>query len=162
MRERDMRPAVMEWLESQGHTPVCEVSVWTHTADIIAAKFAERIGRKVPPLESLIGVELKLSDIAGVLKQCKSLSRHVHQTYAAMPKKKVGAMIAKTLKKFVQSGIGLLSVGEVGVEVVIRPIVEQVVRDDRRDWMEKKLWRRIRSGNTFVTPTRPPETLTGG
>lgn len=153
MKEREMRPAVMEWCIAQSHVPVCEVFVWTHTADIVAAKYAERVGRRVPPLESLIGIELKLNDIPGVIKQCVNLHRHTNQVYAAMPASRVKKMKQRTLDQFLQARVGLLAVRKTQVKVIINSFGLLLPSPDewQRQSMEKKLWRRIVSGNTHVT-----------
>jgi len=102
-------PIVAKWLYSLGYYPVLEAMLCNY-CDIIGCKWAEQIGRRVPTLLEATAVELKITDIAGVIAQAKSNSYHVTTSYAAMPRIVCSKMRRTTLKKFSGAGIGLLAV----------------------------------------------------
>lgn len=152
MLERDMRPAVIDWCYEQGYSPVCEVLVWSHNADIVAARFAQRTSRKIPELIGLIGIELKLSDVSGVLWQCNQLKKQTNVVYAAMPIERIGKFAPKTFNKFKSTGVGLLSVTTAGkVNIEIPHYAENIQPNEwQRVTLKRKLWRRIQKGDTHV------------
>lgn len=148
MLEKEMRPAVIEWCKMQGLTPICEILCFSHYADFIAVKFQERVGRGIPKLERVVGIELKLSDYAGVLRQCRSLTHWCHEVYAVIPKANILRMKQATREKFRQDGIGMLPhichcriIGATEIEAAKR-----VLTHDEKSWkwFERKLWNRIK------------------
>lgn len=62
-----MRQAVCGWLIGQGMVPVFEVFMGPHTCDFIGVEFADRVGRRIPPVSRTMAIELKLDDVAGVI-----------------------------------------------------------------------------------------------
>ena len=155
MKEREMRPAVMDWCKLQGLIPVCEVFVGSHTADIVAVQFEERVGRRVPKVKLLVGIELKLTDYTGVTRQCVDLSKWCHMVHAVIPEVNIRKMQAKVLDRFVENKIGLLpftSEGSIGVSPINSAELGcPVIKGARMDRFERNLWRRIVSGTTYVT-----------
>lgn len=140
--ERFMRRAVCDWLVSQGLTPVFEVHLGTHLCDFVGFEFGERVGRKIPPLLRTLAVELKLDDIAGVLRQCKACRYRLHAAYAAMPAERCQRMKKKTLTKFTEVGVGLLAVSE-SVEMVLPAMhCDPQVGGWWKVAIPRRLWRR--------------------
>lgn len=142
-REREMRPAVTAWLASSGHAVVYEVCVYAcgYICDVVGARFGERTGRAIPPVDSCIAVELKLSDVAEVIRQAKHNQEGAGKSYAAMPAAFADRMRPRTLDKFRNVGVGLLSVDVESGEVreVIEPAQGVGVISES---LRKKMWRR--------------------
>lgn len=143
-REREMRPLVAEWLERRALIPFFEVHIW-HNCDIVAARFEHRLGRRIPPIADCVAVELKLTDIAGVLYQAKSNLSKCNESWAAMPLELIRGMQWQTLDKFMQAGIGLLAVSDkVGVAI------HAVRKSECCERLAKKLWRRNRTEQASI------------
>jgi len=157
MRERDMRPAVMDWCYCRGWSPVCEVYVKSHTADMISVAYGGQEGRLIPEVKTLVGIELKLRDITGVIRQCESLKWWCHAVYAAMPKEFVDRMKPETPTKFKSLGIGLLSVDGNQVSVEVNPSRPCYPATEHVETLRRRLWRRIKSGQTHVTDEQRDE-----
>ncbi len=100
MIERDMRQAIDAWLREQGMLQTLYESRIFHNADVVGVRFAERVGRAIPLLMAVRVVELKLSDIGGVLGQARRHRDHPVLSYAAMPADRIERMRAGTLKRF--------------------------------------------------------------
>ena len=107
MREFDLRIPVANWLILRGLSPICEVQS-LRNCDMIGVGFEAKI------LSSLVAVELKLSDIAGVLRQCGLHGDIVNETWAAMPPQSL-----RTIERFKAAGFGLLSVIGHDVSVIV-------------------------------------------
>lgn len=141
-RESDMRESVKQYLLLRGFVPVVEF--WLHNSgitDIVAGAYAPRVGRRIPELQEVVAVELKLNDVAGVIRQAK-LNRHLSDwSFAAMPEPRIRKMRDDTLNKFGEHGIGLLSVGDV-VREEIAPTRGSGLPSHRSE--VKQLWRRVR------------------
>ncbi len=149
--ERTMRDPVIAWLRETGHDRhFYECAVCSHLCDIVGFRFAERTGRKIPPLEQVAAVELKLSKIAEVIHQAASNRRVVPMSWAAMPAAFVARMMPQSIDKFASAGVGLLAVCSV-VRVVIQPLGklpnDKYASDyDRHRWnLPRKLWARNRA-----------------
>jgi len=141
-RESDMREPVKAWLVDRGYLPCVEF--WLTNAgitDIVAGAYGPRVGRRIPTLEEVVAVELKLTDVAGVISQARANRHLCDWSYAAMPVERVDKMRAGTLDKFASEGIGLLAVGDEIVER-IAPIQGNGLPEGRRE--VKQLWRRVR------------------
>ncbi len=136
-RERKMRPIVTNWLQNQGYDCIYEILIGGY-CDIVAFKFAPRIGRPIPNLLSVVAIELKMSDVKGVFEQAAGNQHHVNISYAAMPSERIAKMRPATRIRFVQLGIGLLAVEEERVELSIRPLP---IFDKREQHLKQKLWR---------------------
>jgi hypothetical protein len=108
--EFEMRLPVARWLLSRGLSPVCEVQCLGN-CDLVGVRFEEKPVRLV----EMVAVELKMRDIAGVIRQC---SMHaaccVSEVWAAM----LPDVAARNRTRFVNAGIGLLSVTKAGVDVL--------------------------------------------
>lgn len=139
-RERDMRPVIDVWLTNQGLLPIYEILLSGYV-DVTAVRFAPRFGRRIPEVEHIVTVELKLTNVGGVLRQCKDNIPFCHQSYAAMPTERCKRMRTATVERFRASGVGLLAVGE-GVHVVVP------AADNKAlivwDHLKQKLWRHVR------------------
>ena len=144
--ERAMRPQVCKWLTDKGFIPVFEIHLANFGAtDIVAGSFADE--EKTPSLLDMIAVELKLTDIAGVLRQAGNNRHIVPLSYAAMPEAVCRRMKKKTLARFWLDGIGLLSVGDTVTEIVEPKRFDEKpdhLRPDGWRWknLGKRLWRR--------------------
>lgn len=110
MKEFDLRKPVCRWLLERGLSPVLECQS-LNNCDVVGVKFIER------PLQlvEMVAVELKLKDLAGVLRQCERNDYHSTETWAAMPLE----FARKHRESFVQRGYGLVGInGESCVELV--------------------------------------------
>lgn len=136
-----MRPAVTAWLEASGHTVTYETMCWCmgYSCDIVGARFAPRTGRAIPPVDSCIAVELKLTDIAGVIHQARSNRAAVRLSYAAMPAEFCRKMRPDSLDKFRAAGVGLLAVDGGEVTELVAPVPQPGVISER---LRKLVWRR--------------------
>ena len=136
-----MRPAVDAWLRERGCVPVHETHL-RHRCDVIGVQFANRVGRSIPDVVLAVAVELKLTDVAGVIRQAGENLHYVHESYAAMPAERCDVMRPATLQKFADWGVGLLAVSPEEVQVLIR--------SGRGSWqnrLQQKLWRRVRAAD---------------
>lgn len=138
MIERDMRPAVTEWLRSRGYTVAYEIYICGGYCDVVGFRFAKRIGRRIPELIDCVTVELKVRDFAGVLHQGINNS-YVCPSYVAMPKSVLRTARKQTIQKFVQKGVGILSVGGSVQQLVAA--YRGIGRWRQDDRLRKKLWR---------------------
>ena len=117
MTEKELRPTVEAWLQEQGYYVAHEVMLSGY-CDLTGCKWAERVGRRIPPMIEIMAVELKIKDIRGVLYQAKNNKWFVDYSYAAMPLQKCKIMKPKTLQLFKNIGVGLLGIG-VDVKIII-------------------------------------------
>lgn len=140
MVERDMRPAVDAWLRARGMTDTLWESFLFQNADLVGVRFARREGLAIPPIDLVIVVELKMHDVAGVLRQCHKQRHYPAEVYAAMPRERVVIMRPATLSRFRTVGSGLLSVDGDEVQVMIEPIVSDV---EWGTYRPESLWRRV-------------------
>ena len=141
-RESEMREPVTGWLIDRGYLPCVEF--WLTNAgitDIVAGSYDPRIGRRIPTLRKVVAIELKLTDVAGVIAQAQINRRLCDWSYAAMPVERVEKMRKDTLYKFRNAGVGLLAVGDEIIER-IEPIQGCGMPEGRRE--AKQLWRRVR------------------
>lgn len=140
MIERDMRPAIVAWLREEGMLQTLYESRIFRNADVVGVRFAERVGRAIPPLMAVRVVELKLSDIGGVLQQARLHRDYPVLSYAAMPADRIERMRAGTLQRFEAAGIGLLGVAGASVATVVSPQMSNTAWRD----VPTRLWRRLR------------------
>lgn len=140
--ERDMRPAVDAWLEARGMGVTHEKTMY-HAVDVIGVLFAPRTSRRIPAVEKIVAVELKLTDVAGVIRQAVANRICSNESYAAMPGPRVKKMQGRTRDKFRKAGVGLLSVdgGKVWCVIDSGPRNTTI---DAGDWrvrtLHKRLW----------------------
>jgi hypothetical protein len=118
MVENEMRSAIVKWLNRSGYYDAHECLVGGY-CDVIGCQWSERVGRKKPDLLEMICIELKLRDIKGVIAQAKGNHYHANLSYCAMPFDFCRKMQPKSRQKFIDAGIGLLSVFEDIVEIEI-------------------------------------------
>lgn len=138
--ESEMRDSVADWLRSRGCAVAIEFFIY-HMVDALGVIFGDRPSeRRIPPIQELYAVELKLFDIAGVIQQAKSNRHAVDWSFAAMPRSVVNRMREDTRRKFRLNGVGLLSVGET-VEIVID--AERGSRSALKR-IHRNSWRRMR------------------
>jgi hypothetical protein len=109
MTEKQLRKIVEKWLQDKGCYVAHEIMVSGYI-DLIGAKYKTRIGREIPGVEEIIGVELKISDILGVIGQAFNNCWFCDYSYAAMPKENISKMRQASLDKFKSRGVGLLAV----------------------------------------------------
>lgn len=135
--EGTLRRPVVAWIIAAGMTPVFEV--WgCGRCDVVGVRFEPRVGRRIPKIAELISVELKMHDIAGVLRQCENNRHHFRFSWAAMPIGRIVKMQQRTIDKFIRAGVGLLSVAGGRVGVVVKPQINEVSLTA----MQRNLWRR--------------------
>lgn len=139
--EGKLREPVVRWLQAQQMTPVFEVYLMAGTCDIVGVQFGQRVGRLIPPAVQICAVELKLHDVAGVLRQAISNRYYVTHSWAAMPAPRVAKMASRTIRKFIVAGVGLLSVDK-SVTVVVKPNPSQPDTCWFTNNLPRKLWRR--------------------
>ena len=146
MTERDMFPTVKRWLEWQGMHVLWESVIFSN-ADVVGVRFANQVGREVPRLLRVVVVELKIRDIAGVIRQSAHHREHPVESYAAMPDAIVCKMRKATVNRFRREGVGLLAVDPDAewtsstVFTAVRPSIDPTTR-----WItvRARLWRRLR------------------
>lgn len=140
MLEREMREPVHAWLNRDAPTDVIYEFLMAGYCDMVGIQFADRVGRAIPQVVLATAVELKLTDIAGVLRQAQGNRHFVHESFAAMPAERCGRMQPRTLDRFVAAHVGLLSVGN-AVEIIIpagKPWPTLNIEYWRKRW-----WKRI-------------------
>jgi hypothetical protein len=109
--ESQLRPLVCEWLKANGYDVAHEC--WHFNfCDVVGYRFAERTSRRIPALEAVVCVELKIRDFAGVLSQCRCHRSRACEVYAAMPRHILDKTRPETRFRFADQGIGLLSVDD--------------------------------------------------
>ncbi len=138
-KEGKLRRPVIDWLCSLGMTPVFEVYLRHGTCDIVGVQWGERFGRSVPAMLRIVAIELKVSDVAGVLRQAEANRPYIGESYAAMPKWRTQKMRQSTLQSFKDAGVGLISVTEESCRCLVMPLVNL---DADSQMMKRKLWRR--------------------
>jgi hypothetical protein len=138
-RESEMREPVVRWLADRDFLAATEILLGGFI-DIVAGKYGERPSpRRRPPLLDAMAIELKLTDVAGVIAQAATNACDL-RSYCAMPAFRCGIMRAGTVEKFRLAGVGLLSVGE-WVEVIV-PAPRFVGPLGQR--INDKIWRQVR------------------
>ena len=137
--EADMREPVKQWLAERGFLVTVEMMVCGY-ADIVGGRFGARpASRRKPPLIECWVVELKLTDVAGVIEQARHNLHQSHRSFCAMPAARCDRMLPRTVDKFRAAGVGLLSVGD-----AIREIVPSSVGNGSKPHIANRLWRRTR------------------
>ena len=117
MTEREhLMPIIVKHFNSLGYYCVLECMVAGY-CDVVACKWSERVGRRIPTLLDAIAIELKISNIASVISQSHWNLYHVNASYAAMPLEFCRKMKNKSLEAFKDKGVGLL-----GVDTEIREV----------------------------------------
>ena len=118
MKENAMRPAIVGWLNRNGYYAAHECLVGGY-CDVIGCMWSDRVGRRKPELLEMICVELKMRDIAGVIRQAKGNHYHANLSYCAMPLDFCKKIQKRSIQKFIDANVGLLSVDEHKVEIVL-------------------------------------------
>ena len=137
--EGKLRAPIGAWLATMEMTPVFEVCHAWGLCDVVGVKWFPRISRRRPLIEKLIYVELKLDDVAGVLRQGKNNRFAAHLSYCAMPVDRIQKMRESTRQLFLTQGVGLLSCSTETVRVVV-PAEENVLAHPQSKL--NTLWRR--------------------
>lgn len=134
--EKQLRPIVEKWLEGLGYYVAHECLIGGY-CDMIGCGWSKRIGRARPELLETIAVELKITDILGVINQAKGNHYHCTYSYAAMPIGFCKKMRPKSFDKFRRAGVGLFGVGSNSVTALI-----ESVRKDRQHSkpIKNRLW----------------------
>ena len=100
-REVELHKPISDFFGNQGYTIVREVRIGFCRADIVAFKE-----------NTVIAVELKLSDWKKAFVQAKNYQLGADYVYLAFPLTKIVTLMKKSEHKFKDEGIGLLSVNE--------------------------------------------------
>ena len=141
-REFDMREPVCNWLLIQDFCPAVEFRLCNHSCDIVGSRYGERpAARRIPPLLELWSVELKMDDVAGVIRQAKKNARRSNRSWCAFPDFRIAKMRDSTIDRFENEGLGLLSVGS-KVEVIIPAVSGERILFDNHI---RQLWRRVKA-----------------
>ena len=144
--EKILRPIVESWLQEQGYYVAHEVMLSGYV-DLTGCKWAQRIGRRIPPIIEIMAVELKIRDIKGVLRQARNNCYFTDYSYAAMPIGRCNKMKSETLRIFENIGVGLLGVND-NVKIII-PARKNVIMTYNPN-ICKRLWNfkiRHKAGN---------------
>ena len=135
--EKTLRPIVETWLQKWGYYVAHEVMMCGY-CDLIGCKWEERIGRRIPAIQEIVAVELKIRDTTGVLQQAKINQSVADYSYAAMPLDLCARMKPKNRQRFTEVGIGLLAVSTLlGVKITIPAIKNDIQHNSnvcRRLW----------------------------
>lgn len=115
--EKELRPIVTRWMRNRGMDVLDEF----HLIDLVGVQFGPRPTRRIPPVNLLIAVELKLHDVPTVIGQAESNHWIYTESFSAMPAERIKRMRAATLDKFKHTQTGLLSVHESGDVEILRP-----------------------------------------
>jgi hypothetical protein len=138
--ENEMRPIVTHWFEKNGYYVAHEVQIGSSWCDIVGCKWAERVGRRIPPMTEAVAVELKLDRVADVLYQANMNYKYggVTSSYAAMPVSRIARMRERTIGKFSRAGCGLIMASPYRVEIVVRPRYRESEKIDKN--LARRLW----------------------
>ena len=110
--ENDMRQHVVEWLTSLGMECAHESMVTAcGYCDVIGFEFGAQETRRIPRLNRVVSVELKMRDVTRVISQAEGNQPASTRSYAAMPQEFCDRMKTPTCQRFQDAGIGLLGVG---------------------------------------------------
>jgi hypothetical protein len=139
----DLRPVVESWIEAQGMMPLAERMFISGYCDLVGVRYKPRVGRAISGIEKFVTVELKINDVAGVIRQAQCHLRRAHASYAAMPEARIEKMRPATLDKFRAVGVGLLCVSDV-VRVLIEPQWQEMPFDYQNIYA-KRWWRAWKS-----------------
>lgn len=145
--EKEMRRPVIDWLASNGFCTAVEFLLCAGYCDLVAGRYAPRLTRAVPELMETIAVELKLHNVAAVVRQAANNRGQCDWSYCAMPADRCKRMQRRTLDKFRREGVGLLSVGHT-VEIILDPERSAGARHRVRE----SLWRRVRKEHAIMFP----------
>ncbi len=148
MRETELRPAVINWLKQQEYDYAREILLGGY-CDIVCYKFAEKISRRIPELLEVVAIELKLENVAGVLRQALGNQHHVNASWVAMPDERVKRIKPEVMERFRDSGIGILAViSPVEAQIVI-PALRATDERHNKGTLKSRLWRRKREGIVY-------------
>ncbi|MCK9482811.1 MAG: hypothetical protein M0R34_00385 [Candidatus Marinimicrobia bacterium] len=135
--EKDLRLHIIKWLADQGLEVAHEC--WSmNNCDVVGFEFYPQTSRRIPKLARVFAIELKIRDFQGVLMQCRNHRRYANQVYAAMPKVIVDKIKLETCYKFMEQGIGLLSVADNGIVEIRESSLNYAPYFNRN---KKALWR---------------------
>ena len=136
--EKALRPVVEAWFQKHGYYVAHEVMLAGGYCDLTGCKWEERIGRRIPKMQEIVAVELKINDVRGVLYQAENNKYVADTSYAAMPINKCARLKLKTLHLFESIGVGLLGVSSLRGVVIIVPALKNVISHNpntcRRLW----------------------------
>lgn len=121
LKEADLYPPLKAWLEAKGYRVVAEVPMVFRTIDVIAVKDGH-----------VIAVEMKLCMTEGVLHQGVTAKLCSDSCYVA-----VGSR-PRSLEKAKQWGLGVLSIRDGKVEVLLEPGKNKETRVYYRDMAIEK------------------------
>ena len=147
--ECEMTPHVLKFLRSRGFLTSCQIwcGGWG-ICDIVAARFGLGVKRNIPECESLMALELKLDDVAGVMNQCRQNKAVVNSACAVMPRSRINRMRAGTVTSFDIEGIALLAVddetGECQWCVEPEHSLPHSGWEDAHEKLVRKMWRYVR------------------
>lgn len=148
MKEKDLRQPVEKWLEYCGYWVIHEILIGGY-CDILGVRFETRIGRRIPNIVDTIAIELKLTNLSQALSQAKTYSHYVTRAYVAMPEDRINHMRGSTIAKVQETGIGLISVKNHLVTVVLKAPVgayysKSLTYPEWNKRHKRNLWRRTK------------------
>lgn len=142
--EKEMRPIVEQWLKAHGYLVLHETLMGAGYCDLYGVIFYERRTRAIPNVYNAIAIELKINNVADVIRQATKNRYFSELSYAAMPDWRCEKMTVKSRNNFRRNQIGLLSVNEFEVKEIIDPIPWNWL-DERMDIkFLRKIWRRTK------------------
>jgi hypothetical protein len=105
----------------------------------------------------IVAIELKQDDVAGVLRQCESNRYRVSECWGAMPAERITRMRDATRQKFLDAGVGLLSVSGENAFENLQPRLSGVSSESMRLalWRRRDDWRKPLGEKTCTTSAKP-------
>lgn len=137
MLERELKKPVADMLKSIGMKVAYECFLGGY-CDVIGYKFSERTCRRIPPLDRVLAVELKLHNATEAIRQVKIYRHWASEVVIAMPLWRISRMRSDTLQKFRDEQIGLWAVDGVNASVVIHSVR---IENERIQEKRRSLWR---------------------
>lgn len=138
--EHEMCEPVIMWLRGQGFVCTRELLCrWFNPMDIAAGLWEPRISRRIPRLIESVAVELKLSNVAAVLRQATRNQSSVDRSFAALPADRCERIGAEARSRFSALGIGILSVER---HAVIEVLPARRSAEGTHPRIAKNLWRK--------------------
>lgn len=143
IKEFDLRKPVIEFFERKGYICLVECYLCGGFCDIVALKYFERVGRKIPDIKFLLAVELKISNIASVVRQAEKNIYRSNASFIAIPKERFMKLRESSLNRIKNLGLGVITIDGNSVKVKVLPKASKPKLTKR---LKKKLWSRVKYG----------------
>lgn len=127
MKEFDLRIPVANWMLQRGLIPILEMYS-LNSCDLVGFEFHGR------SIKRMVAVELKLKNVAEVIRQCQRHLSKATEVWAALPPFNWHNLDVERLH-----GVGLLEVRDAKVTELIRPVINE--ERNLKRWMNTA-WRR--------------------